>query len=309
MYTTNFNINFIGKRKSALIFSALLILLTCTSLILRGGPNFGIDFTGGVSLTIPFDTDDIAEHRERVEERIATMQFADYELKTLSDADAAYLQIIVSQGEHDAAEVRESILSELQDIYPNLLHNREISAEVVGPRVGRELTANAFKAIAFSLLVIILYVAFRFKLAYGIGAIAALVHDIIITIGIFSIFNWEISLPVIAAILTIVGYSLNDTIVLFDRIRENLNEHKDKSLSLSDTLNISVNQTLSRTVITSITTLFVVTSIFVTFLPTENVLKYFSAALLVGVIAGTYSSIFIATPVLIQLNKKWPIDK
>ncbi|MGM0461173.1 MAG: protein translocase subunit SecF [Fibrobacterota bacterium] len=304
-----FNINFIGNRKTAFFVSAVFILATLISLLVRGGLNYGIDFTGGVSLIIPFPEDELSQARDKTEEILNDLNFNDYETKTLSDGESSMLQITVSQKDtDDPTQIRRSIVGQLNNTYPGI-GDREISAEVVGSRVGQELRGNAVKAIILSLIVIIAYIAVRFKFAYALGAISALVHDIIIVIGVFSILDWEISLPIIAALLTVVGYSLNDTIVVFDRIRENLNEHKDKALSLSDTLNISINQTLSRTLITSLTTFVVVGAIFIVFLPTENVLKYFSAALMIGVISGTYSSIFVATPTLIYLNKKWPIEK
>jgi preprotein translocase subunit SecF len=304
-----FNINFIGNRKAAFLVSAVFILATLISLLVRGGLNYGIEFTGGVSLIIPFPEDELSQARDKTEEILRNLNFNDYETKTLSDGESSMLQITVSQKDtDDPTQIRRSIVGQLNNSYPGI-GDREISAEVVGSRVGQELRGNAVKAIILSLIVIIAYIAVRFKFAYALGAISALVHDIIIVIGVFSILDWEISLPIIAALLTVVGYSLNDTIVVFDRIRENLNEHKDKALSLSDTLNISINQTLSRTLITSLTTFVVVGAIFIVFLPTENVLKYFSAALMIGVISGTYSSIFVATPTLIYLNKKWPIEK
>ncbi|MGM0443959.1 MAG: protein translocase subunit SecF [Fibrobacterota bacterium] len=309
MNNTTFNINFVGNRKTAVIVSGVLILVTVLALIIRRGPNYSIDFTGGTSVTIALENRDLTADKDKIREKIQELNFSGFgEPKVIKDGSRSMIQITVKQKDSEEGKIKAMILDKMNDLYPEIKKSN-ISAEEVGSKVGSELTSNALWAIFLSLVVIVLYIAFRFKFAYGLGAIAALVHDILITIGLFAVLDWEVSLPIIAAILTIVGYSLNDTIVLFDRIRENLTEHLDKKMSLSDTLNISINQTLSRTLITSLTTLFVVFAIFVVFIPTENILKYFSGALLVGIISGTYSSIFVATTVLLYLSKKWPITE
>jgi len=184
-------------------------------------------------------------------------------------------------------------------------------SSLVGPKVGKELQASAMYAIVLSFIVLIIYIGIRFRFPYGVAAIAALVHDVIITLGFFALMailgGWEISLPIIAALLTIVGYSLNDTIVVFDRIRENT-KLAGKHETLEDIINTSVNQTLSRTLITSGTTLVVILAILFAFFKTGNVLETFSAALLVGIGIGTYSSIFVASPILILWNQRWPLE-
>jgi len=179
-----------------------------------------------------------------------------------------------------------------------------LSIEKVGPKIGAELSGKAVMAIVSALLLILIYISIRFEFKFAVGAIAALAHDILITIGIFSIMDYEISLPIIAAFLTIVGYSLNDTIVIFDRFREN--SHKDLKLSLNELANLSLNQTLSRTIITSLTTLTVVVILF--FVGGE-IIKYFAFALIIGVIVGTYSSMFVASPFMLYLKSKIKIEE
>ncbi len=303
------NINFIGNRKTAFIVSAALFVITLLSLIINRGLNLSIDFTGGTSIVAPYLGNDIKKDRSTIESTIKGLEEVKTgEVKSYEDKGSIYIQVDVSGKEVQGVALRDAVIKGLKTLYPATDVNT-ISSESIGPKVGKELGASTIHAILLSLVVIVLYIWIRFKLAYGIAAIVALFHDVVITLGIFSILGWEISLPIIAAILTIVGYSLNDTIVVFDRVRENLDEHDDKNLSLEDKINSSINQTLSRTLITSLTTLVVVITIFAFFFNSTNVLKYFSGALIVGVLSGTYSSIYIASPVLVLWNKKWPLFK
>ena len=172
-----------------------------------------------------------------------------------------------------------------------------LSIDKVGPKIGAELSSDAFMAIFSTLVLILIYISIRFEFKYAVGAIVALAHDILITLGIFSLLDFEVSLAVIAAFLTIVGYSLNDTIVIFDRVRENVKGLKNATLS--SVINESINQSMSRTIITSLTTLFVVTVLFVV---GGEVIHTFAFAMIVGVIIGTYSSIFVASPVVIKMG-------
>jgi preprotein translocase SecF subunit len=178
----------------------------------------------------------------------------------------------------------------------------EQRVEKVGPKIGKELIVDALSAVFWAIILILLYVMWRFEIKFALGAILALVHDVLITVGIFSILDVEISAPIIAAVLTIVGYSLNDTIVVFDRIRENIKSKQKDSSAFMDIINRSLNETLSRTVITSLTTLFVVTILF--FFGGE-VLRSFALALIIGIIIGTYSSLFVASPFVVE----WQLRK
>jgi preprotein translocase subunit SecF len=195
-------------------------------------------------------------------------------------------------------EIFHSLVKELSNSYPqyNVIEMRK---ETVGPKVGKELVGAAMLAILWATVFILLYIMWRFEPRFGIGAIVAMIHDVIVTIGIFSIFDIEISIAIVAALLTIVGYSLNDTIVVFDRIRENLKSVKRQAFDYAGVINQSINETLSRTVVTSGTTLLVVGILF--FFGGE-ILKDFAFALICGILIGTYSSIFVASPILVEFE-------
>ena len=191
----------------------------------------------------------------------------------------------------------------MANAFPNRVPENEndfiLSIEKVGPKIGAELSGDAVMAIIWALLLILIYISFRFEFKFAVGAIMALSHDILVTLGIFSILDYEISLAIVAAFLTIVGYSLNDTIVIFDRVRENLKALKKSTLDM--VVNQSINESLSRTIITSLTTFFVV---LVLFLVGGEVIHSFSFAMIIGVIVGTYSSIFVASPVIIKMSSE-----
>lgn len=302
------NINFIGHRNKAFIFSGVLFLVTIVSLFYHPfrqgiGPNWSIDFVGGTLVQLRFEKpvrDDLGQIRNIVGE----LGFGTPEIKTIGVEKDNELQIVVKR-RREGTTVASEIKTALTKNYPDnpFQLRRE---EKVGPKIGGELQQKALWAVLLSLVAIVIYIGIRFHLPFGIAAIAALFHDVIITIGAFSMANAEFSLPVVAALLTIVGYSLNDTIVVFDRIRENLGGSVAKR-SFEDRVNASINQCLSRTIITSLTTLVVVVTIFVAFLNSGDVIADFAGALLVGVLAGTYSSVFIASPVLVLWNRKWSI--
>jgi preprotein translocase SecF subunit len=308
---SNAKFNFIGNRKTAFIISGILILVTFISLVLNGGPNLSIDFSGGTALQLKFINKDISAQLPEVKALLGSLDMGIPEVKLIGEPDAtgSEIQIIIKKKE-DGTAVGDRVKSSISEKFPELAFELR-REEKVGPKIGKELQGNAIWAVLLSLLVIVAYIGIRFRFSYGIAAIVALFHDVIITVGVFSILGWEISLPIVAAILTIVGYSLNDTIVVFDRIRENMaRANKDHSKeSFEDKINDSINQTLSRTIITSLTTFVVVATIFFFFINTADVLKYFSGALIVGIISGTYSSVFIASPVLVAWNRKWPIEK
>ncbi len=306
------HINFIGNRNKAFILSGILIIASVLLLILKGGPNLSIDFAGGTMLQVEFANGLSADQFEQVTSIVKDLDgMGTPESKEIGKRDAEgkihEVQLMVKKVSEEGTGVSDAIKTALSTKLENTPFEIKKS-EVVGPKVGKELGKNAIYAIIFSMLVIVAYIGVRFRFPYGVAAIVALFHDVVITLGVFSLLNWEISLPIIAALLTIVGYSLNDTIVVFDRIRENARGKNGKD-SFEDTVNSSINQTLSRTIITSLTTFVVVLAIFIAFMNTEDVLKYFSGALIAGIISGTYSSIFIASPVLILWNRKKPIEQ
>jgi len=300
------NFNFIGSRNIAFIFSGLLILATIVSIVVQGGLNSSIDFAGGTLLQIrfekPVDTD-LAAIRLAIDK----LDYGKPEIKTIGTSGQE-IQIVIkktSKSPEGESLIADEIRTAIEQDYPgNSFELRR--QETVGPKIGGELQKQGLIAGALSLLIIVIYVGLRFHFPFGIASIVALFHDVLITIGVFSIVGAEFSLPIIGALLTIIGYSLNDTIVVFDRIRENLGGSAVKR-SFEDKVNNSINQCLSRTIITSLTTFLVVVTIFITFFHSGDVIADFALALLVGVIIGTYSSVFIASPVLVLWNKKWPI--
>ncbi len=316
----NANFNIIGNRNVAFIISAILIIASIALIAADGGPNLSIDFSGGTLLQVKFDEPLTDTQKGTFTDLVNELDDGVPEIKTIG-ADNTTFQVIVKGGmevaEDATDEERRNATTHIQNLFGSELASkmqdtqyRITMAEIVGPKVGKDLGVNAVMAIILSLLVIVVYIGLRFRFPYGVAAILALAHDVVITLGFFALMNWEISLPIIAAILTIVGYSLNDTIVVFDRIRENTKENqakKDKN-SFEDVVNSSINQTLSRTIITSLTTFVVVLSIFIAFFGTANILEFFSGALIVGIISGTYSSIFIASPTLIIWNRKKAIE-
>ncbi len=286
-------IDFIGKRKVAAIISVILILIAIGSLIIHGGPNYGIDFKGGTIIQVKFaDTAPISEIRNI----IGTLKLGEFNIQEFgSDRE---LLIRAQRVEETAGEETQAqrVEAALRDKYGDSFSVERV--EMVGPKVGKDLREKALLALFYSLAGILIYITFRFEFRFGVAAIAALAHDTLITVGAFSLLDKEFTLTVIAALLTVVGYSLNDTIVIFDRIRENL--RLKRGLKPEEVFNISINQTLSRTFLTSGTTLVVVLCIF--FLGGE-VIHDFSFALLVGVIIGTYSSIFVASPIILLWNR------
>ena len=229
------------------------------------------------------------------------MIFSKEEIKHFGDQ--TNIAIRIASLEDEPPRFANRVAESLASVYPNLLPQNKndfiLSIDAVSPKVGSELSGDAILAILYALGLILIYISIRFEFKYAIGAIAALTHDVLITLGIFSILDFEISLAVIAAFLTIVGYSLNDTIVIFDRIRENVKNLKGNPLD--SVINQSINESLSRTIVTSLTTFLVV---LILFLFGGEVIHTFSFAMIIGVIIGTYSSIFVASPVVIKMNKK-----
>ena len=243
------NINFISKQKVSSLLSIALIISGIASLIMKGGPLLSIDFTGGTVAQVKFDKD--------VELITLRSTLSEYGFKGAE---------IVEFGSPDEVLIKTQLSGSNSEIYEKLTTALGKTftlrrVESVGPKIGKELQADAFKAIGLALLLILMYIAFRFDRYYALGSVMALIHDVLITLGIFSLLDYEINLSIVAAFLTIVGYSLNDTIVVFDRIRENIPKYMKKIID--DVVNISLNETLNRTVITSLTTLVVVVILFI----------------------------------------------
>lgn len=279
----NLNIDFMGKKMIAISVSSVLIIIGLVSLIIYG-PRLSIDFTGGKIIQVKF--------HEEIEISIVRSSLIG------SDLEGAEISVIKDSMGGIEYRIKAPSFDKGEDIYlilSNALNDYEYEIrkiDKVGPRIGKELSQQAVWAIICALSFILIYISIRFDSFFALGSVLALMHDILITLGIFSVFNMEIDLSVVAAFLTIVGYSLNDTIVIFDRIRENL-EDRDSNLGLEEKINKSINESLSRTIITSFTTMLVVVTLF--FLGGE-VIRMFSVALIIGVFVGTYSSIYIASP-------------
>ena len=288
--------DFVGRRRKAFLLSALVIGAGLVSLLLKGGPDLSIDFEGGVLVQLRF------EQPVTTESLRAALDKAGYgksEIQTFATGNEVLVRAAHVEGEDVAEAIKASITESMPD---NRFEVRR--EEVVGPKIGQELGKRAILAIVFALCAILVYVGWRFEFRFAVAAVAALFHDVLVTLGLFSLTGREISLAVIAAFLTIVGYSLNDTIVVFDRIREDLRKyHREK---YDGVINASINETLGRTIMTSLTTLIVV--LFLFFMGGE-VLRDFSFALLVGVLVGTYSSIFVASPILVEWYSKSPVRR
>lgn len=289
------SIDFLRYRKAATLFSLSLIAIGIVSLIVHGGPRYGIDFRGGTEILLEFNTIVTAGEIRPI---LAEMGYGNAEIKRSqslqAERDKNDILISVDQGEKEGAEVAREIEAKLREALPGKPYE-VLSVDNVGPKIGAELRNAALWAIFISLIGILIYITWRFEFKFAVGAIVALFHDVMITFGIFSLLNFEVSLVVVAAFLTIVGYSLNDTIVVFDRIRENLKILRRETIDR--VINISINQSLSRTVITSMTTLLVLA---VLFFFGGRVIHSFAFALIVGIIIGTYSSIFVASPIVVE---------
>ena len=298
------HIDFMSRTFIAACISALLIIVGAVSLITNGGPKLSIDFKGGtlvaVNYTEAVDINKIRSSMANVSIEGQKFDFSKEEIKHFGDETNVAIRI--ASMEDEPPRFANKVAESLAEVYPDLVPTEQnefiLSIDKVGPKVGAELSSDAILAILYALGFILIYISIRFEFKYAIGAIAALTHDVLITLGVFSVLGYEISLAVIAAFLTIVGYSLNDTIVIFDRVRENVKSLK--GASIESVINQSINDSLSRTIITSLTTFLVV---LILFLVGGEVIHTFSFAMIVGVIIGTYSSIFVASPVVIKMDK------
>jgi preprotein translocase subunit SecF len=337
---SDININFIGKRKLAFVFSIIMLTISVGSLILHGGPRLGIDFQGGTLIQVKFPT---SVEIDAIKTGLNTVGLGKSSVQQFGELqDNEYLirtdsSVVTTEG--FTADVKKA-LDATTGAETNIRR-----VEMVGPQVGQDLREKALFAMFYALLFITIYISGRFELKwmlsgvvavaligavyvftlinvsipflilaalivtiiifwflelkYAMGAIVALIHDVTITVGLFSIFDKEFTLAIIAALLTIIGYSLNDTIIIFDRIRENLRKYHKKPLEII--LNRSINETLSRTILTSVTTLFVVVTLFVM---GGGIIHDFAFALIIGVAVGTYSSVFVASPILLAWQGK-----
>ena len=267
---------------------SLIVISLC--LLLFKGLNFGVDFKGGTLIEIR--TDQSSSKISLIRDSFNQMNLGDVSVKSFGN-ETDYIVKFEKQNSNDP-EFIENIKQKLSNSIGNVDFRR---VENVGPKVSAELLRSGIIAIGLSLAAMLLYIWIRFEWQFSLGAILALFHDVILTLGIFSLFSLEINLSIVAAVLTIVGYSMNDTVVIFDRVRENLRKYAD--IKIFELTNISINETLSRTIITSVTTLLALLSIY---LFGGEILKGFSLAMILGVIFGTYSSIYIANPILVLLK-------
>ena len=286
----NINLAFIPKRKIFMAFSALLVLASIF-MFLGKGLNYGIDFKGGIMLEVRTEkAADIAEMRSI----LGSLGLGEVSLQEFGQPTDILIRIQRQDGDEKA---QQEAINKIKAILGTSVEYRR--TEFVGPKVSDELFWDGLMAVSLAIFAILIYIWFRFEWQFGFAAIFALSHDVITTIGIFALMGFEFNLSTVAAVLTIAGYSINDTVVVFDRVRENLRKYK--KLPFSELLNNSINQTLSRTVITSVTTLLALLALY--FLGGE-VIRDFSFAMIWGVLIGTYSSIFLAVPILLNLNIK-----
>ncbi len=289
----NTRINFIGKRKYTVWISAVAILMSLGSIFLHGGLRYGVDFAGGLLIQIrfskPVDVSEVRSTMEAMGSKEANVQNFGGENEFL---------IRIEKSSEDLEGMSKKIQTALQERFKDKAPEIR-RVEVVGPKVGKDLKKKALWAVGLSFVAILIYVAWRFRtVAFGLGGIAALLHDILVTYGAISFFQLEYSLPLLAVILTIIGFSINDTIVIFDRVRENVKKMRKESLETI--FNVSINETLGRTILTSGTVMMVVLILFFFGGP---VIHDFTTAFIIGLISGTYSTVYIASPVVLLWEK------
>ncbi len=284
------NFDFMALRKPAMLISAALLLVSVISLVTLK-LNVGIDFTGGSIIEVGYPQ---SVELEPIRQALEGEGFGDAIVQHFGSASEVLIRLVPESGK-DKAELSSQIIGLLEAVSETEIEVRRV--DFVGPQVGEELTEDGGLAVLYALIAILVYVAFRFEYRFSLGAVAALIHDVMITLGVFSLLQLNFDLSVLAAILAVIGYSLNDTIVVFDRVRENFRKIRKKT-SL-EVVNTSINQTISRTLMTSFTTLLVLLSLF--FLGGE-VIHAFATALIIGVLVGTYSSIYVATTTALVLG-------
>jgi preprotein translocase subunit SecF len=282
--------DFMGLRKPAMLMSATLLLVSIVSLsVLK--LNVGIDFTGGSVIEVGYRQ---SVELQPIRNALASSGFSDAIVQHFGSAKEVLIRL-VPKVDQDKADLSSQIIAILNEASESRIDVRRV--DFVGPQVGEELTEDGGLAVLYALIAILIYVSLRFEFRFSLGAVAALIHDVVITLGIFSVLQLDFDLSVLAAILAVIGYSLNDTIVVFDRVRENFRKIRKKTAL--EVTNISINQTISRTLMTSFTTLLVLMSLF--FLGGEAI-HSFALALIIGVIVGTYSSVYVATTSVLALG-------
>jgi len=283
-------LDFMGRYRIAVIISSILIVVALLAIAIRG-LNFGVDFTGGYTIEVGYEQ---SADLNVIRGALATADLPDSQVQTFGTSTEVLIRMAPKEG-FTGANVSTEVLRVLAEASDSEVTMRRV--EFVGPQVGEELREKGGLAILAALFGIIVYIWFRFEKKFSVGSVLALVHDVLITVGFFALFQIEFDLTILAAILAVIGYSLNDTIVVFDRIRENF--RLMRSGTPAEVMNVSINQTLSRTVITSLTTLLVLLSLF---LFGGQIIHGFALALIIGVVIGTYSSIFVASTAVLQLG-------
>jgi len=288
------NFDFIRFRWIALGMSWALIAIGIFSLLMRGGPNYGIDFTGGVMVHLRFPQ---AQSLNQIRDALVSVNLGDATIQDFGSGSTEFLvRLPVTSSETKG--ITDSLTQALEKQFGKE-HFEVLRVELVGPRVGQELRQRALLAVMFSTLLMGSYIWFRFEFRFGVGAAVALVHDVLIAVGALSVFNYEIDLTVVAALLTVVGFSVHDTVIVCDRIRENMRKGGKRD-TMGTIINRSINETLSRTVLTTGTAILVVLSLFIL---GGNVIRGFAFTLLIGFIIGTYSSIYIASPIVLWMER------
>ncbi|MBI2566564.1 MAG: protein translocase subunit SecF [Candidatus Schekmanbacteria bacterium] len=300
--------DFFKYKALALSVSALVISAGLVSLVVKGGPNYGIDFSGGSLVQLQFEKPVVVQAvrdalRGTAHETAIIQRFGEENEVLVRSTGEVQEETDGEESAGDANAAAKEIEASLKNAFTdNPFQIRRV--EMVGPQVGKDLRMSAVWAILATTAGLLIYITLRFEFSFGVAAIMALVHDTLVTVGVFSLLNKEFNLPIVAAVLTIIGYSLNDTIVIFDRVRENLRPMRTKSRA--EILNRSINQTLSRTLLTALTVLVVVVALFAFGGP---VIHDFAFALIVGTIAGTYSTVYIASPILLFWEARFGTKK
>ncbi len=284
-------IPFLRFRKLCLIISGAMATASIVALVVLG-LNFGIDFKGGTLMEV--QTNAAVADISAIRKKVGSTGLSDVQIQEFGEPNEVLIRVGQQAG---GEEVQQGVVKKIKAALGDSVQFRRV--EVVGPTVSGELIESGIISVVAAILAVLVYIWFRFEWQFAVGAVTALVHDVILTIGLFSVLQLEFNLSIIAAILTIVGYSLNDTVVVFDRVRENLRKYK--KMNLVDLLDLSINHTLSRTVLTSFTTLLALISLY-SF--GGEVIRGFTFAMIWGVLVGTYSSVFIASPVLLYLEVK-----
>ncbi len=302
------SIDFIGKRRTTFLLSLVVIIVGLASVAVRGGIRLGVDFTGGVQVEVAVESQAGNVDIGRVRDAVASAGYDNRNIQQIGRAEDNEFLIHVQVEEVATAatdtttigrSTSDSIMESLRSEFASdTVVLREL--DTVGPKVGNELRMAALQSILLAMLLVVVYVAWRFELRYALATLVAVGHDVLVTIGLFSIFNKEMTLAIIAALLTLVGYSVNDTIVVFDRIREELKQ-KQRRESNESIFNTGINKTLSRTILTSFTTLFVLLALLFYGGP---VIHDFAWVLAIGIVVGTYSSVFVAAPLVIVWQKR-----